>query len=291
MHAFHQPVLLQPSIEALNIEVGKTYLDATFGRGGHTREIIARGGNVIATDVDQDAIDWGTQVFANEIQNHSLQLFRTNFSELTQQLPSATKVHGVLFDFGTSVDQLKDANRGFSFEGNAELDMRMDDRLGVKAKDLLAVLSEKQLTNLFQEYGGEESSRAIAKAIVTDRITQPIVTTDQLVQIILRKKQRKGKLHPATKVFQALRMAVNMELESIREGLSQALSLLIPGGRMVTISFHEGEDRIVKHQFRLWEAAQLGIVLTKRSVEPTEEEVAENPRARSAKMRVFEKKK
>src|SRR5699024_7321485 len=139
------------------------------------------------------------------------------------------------------------------FESDSELDMRMDDRLGVKAKDLLAILNEQQLANLFWEIGGEEMSRGIAKAIVRERAKQHFSTTHQLSQLIERiKGGKRGKLHPATKVFQALRIAVNTELDSIREVMPQAFALLQPHGRLVTISFHEGEDRIVKHQMREW---------------------------------------
>lgn len=292
MKALHQPVLLQPSIDALQVQPNHWYIDATFGRGGHTQEILHRGGKVLALDVDQEAIEWGKYEFAQEIREKQLILVRENFAKLHEVVEQnlEEKPQGVLFDFGTSADQLKDQTRGFSFEGEAELDMRMDDRLGVKAKDLLILLPEKQLKQLFIEYGGEENAGAIARRIVAEREQRPISTTRQLVELIEKvKRGQRGKLHPATKVFQALRIAVNVELESITAGLQQALELLPNQGRIVTIAFHEGEDRLAKHFFRDWENQGKGQLLTKHPIEPTEEEIAENPRSRSAKLRGFTK--
>src|SRR5260221_6069201 len=179
----HIPVLLAEVLEALDVQTGNWYIDGTFGRGGHTTEILKHGGKVIAFDVDQEAIAFGQEKFANEIAQGQLILLRENFDRLQQvigQLHEANKigeVQGALFDFGTSSDQLKDETRGFSFSGDADLDMRMDDRLGVKAKDLLAILPEKQLVQLFIELGGEHEAKSIARAIVNQRQQHPIQTT------------------------------------------------------------------------------------------------------------------
>ena len=293
--SIHQAVLLNETIEGLNIQPNAWYIDATFGRGGHTQAILNKGANVVAFDVDQSAIDHGQTEMSEEIESGKLILIRANFRELAQQLASLRpevkqNIQGILFDFGTTVDQLKDTQRGFSFESDSELDMRMDDRLGVKAKDLLALIDENQLTLLFQEYGGEESSRAIAKAICTERQRHPITTTKQLVSIIERIKRNRGHLHPATKVFQALRIAVNSELENIREALPQAIEVLQQGGRLVTIAFHEGEDRIAKQSMKAWEEQNSGEQQTKKPIEASETELQTNPRARSAKLRIFIKK-
>lgn len=292
--SLHQPVLLHEAIDALNIRPDHWYIDATFGRGGHTSEILKKQGKVIAFDTDREAIEYGSQRFAKQIESGQLLLIHANFRELEKELNTRRPeiISGILFDFGTTVDQLKSETRGFSFEHDSELDMRMDDRLGVKAKDLLALIDEKQLADLFIEFGGEESAKAIAREIVYLRQKKPITTTKQLITIIERiKKGRRSHLHPATKVFQALRMAVNSELDNIEDVLPQALKTVNRGGRIVTISFHEGEDRIAKHFMKNWEEQGRGQQLTKKPIEPSEEELQTNPRARSAKLRIFEVKK
>lgn len=290
----HIPVLLAEVLEGLRIEPNAWYIDATFGRGGHTRELLAAGAKVIAFDVDAAAIEFGQKEFAQEIASGNLILQRENFDHLAQiveKLGKTNHIAGILFDFGTSSDQLKDKHRGFSFDGDAELDMRMDDRLGVKAKDLLAILPEKQLAQLFIDFGGEHEAYAVAKAIAHDRHLKPIQTTADLTEIIERtKRERRSHLNQSTKVFQALRIAVNSELDVITAGLPQAYQVLQPGGRIAAISFHEGEDRIVKQTFREWEKAARGVNVQKDIITATAEELDSNPRARSAKLRIFEKK-
>ena len=295
-HKLHQPVLLAEVIELLRIKQGAWYVDATFGRGGHTEAILQQGGKVIALDVDQAAITYGQEYFAKQIQAQDLILFRENFDRLDQVASKfklkhqIDKISGILFDFGTSVDQLKDKQRGFSFESDSELDMRMDDRLGVKAKDLLAALSGRELSQMLWELGGEQKARAIAHAIINERAKQPITTTRQLADLVSKfYGGRKGKLHPATKVFQALRITVNSELDSIQVALPLAFALLTKGGRIVTIAFHEGEDRLVKHYFKKLISENVAAEVTKRALQPTEEEIANNPRSRSAKLRAIEK--
>lgn len=292
--ALHTPVMLSEAIVSLNIKKGAWYLDATFGRGGHTQKMLDLGAHVIALDHDQEAITFGTQHFAKEVQAKRLLLFRHNFAELAkavteakEQLNSPIEISGILFDFGTSVDQLTSQDRGFSFTGNGPLDMRMDDRLGVTAAQLLAVLSEAQLSETFRNYGGEVAARAIAKAIVAERSRQPIETTQQLVQLISKVKRRRDRIHPATKVFQALRMVVNSEVDNIEQGLPQALQVLAKQGVIVTIAFHEGEDRIVKHTFKKWDQEQKGTAHP--LIKPSVEEINTNAPSRSAKLRIFEK--
>ncbi len=292
----HIPVLLTEAIDALHVSPGVWYIDATFGRGGHTRALLEKGAHVLALDVDQTAIEFGKESFAEEVRQGKLILVRENFAQLAtivQKLQDEKKigeVSGILFDFGTSSNQLKDAQRGFSFSDNGELDMRMDDRLGVKAKDLLALLSEKQLTHIFTELGGEHEAWRIARAIVARRQVKAIQTVAELVEVIEKtKRERRGHLHPATKVFQALRIAVNDELQSIELALPQAEKILQKGGYIVAMSFHEGEDRIVKHMLKKWEETGLGEVVTKKALSATEAEIAKNNRARSAKLRVYRK--
>jgi 16S rRNA (cytosine1402-N4)-methyltransferase len=291
----HLSVFKHEAVEALQVQPGSWYIDATFGRGGHTRSILKQGGKVIALDCDQDAIAFGQQQFAQEIGNKELLLINQNFDRLQsvwqtiRDQENIPAVAGVLFDFGVSSPQLADADRGFSFQSNGPLDMRMDKRLGVQAKDLIAILPEKQLAELFWTYGGEDQSRRIARHLVQKRQETPFTTTQQLADAISRIKPKTGHLHPATKVFQALRIAVNSELDSIEQALPQSLEVVQRGGRVVTISFHEGEDRIAKKTFLDWQGKGYGNIVTKKAIQPTETELTENPRSRSARLRIFEK--
>lgn len=292
----HISVLLHETVEALQVQPKSWYVDGTFGRGGHTRQILNKGGQVVAFDMDAEAITYGETQFAEEIAQGTLILIRSNFDRLEQELNSLktqnkiTEISGILFDFGVSSPQIDTAERGFSFQHDVELDMRMDDRLGVKAKDLLALLSEKQLTDIFIEFGGEHEAHKVAKAIVAQRTKHPITTTQQLATLIqTTKRERQSHLNPATKVFQALRIAVNSELDSIQQVLPQALKVLANQGYLVTISFHEGEDRIVKTSFRNWEKQGWGEQVNKDVIIPSEAEVSQNSRSRSAKLRIFRK--
>lgn len=290
----HISVMPAEVLEYLQVQPDKWYIDATFGRGGHTRSILEAGGNVIAFDVDQEAIEFGQETFAQEISQGNLILLRANFEDLTQELRKLQQlqVSGILFDFGTSTNQLMSNQRGFSFTSEAPLDMRMDQRLGVTANDLLNVLSEKQLADLFLYEGGESEARSIAKAIKNYQVKQGgqlHFTAKELADLITKTKHRpSGKLHPATKVFQALRIAVNRELDAIAAVLPQVADLLEKGGRIVTIAFHEGEDRLVKQHFNRWAASGRGDKVIKKSIEPSPAELEQNPRARSARMRVYQ---
>lgn len=292
----HISVLKTEALEALQVKPQQWYVDATFGRGGHTTAILEQGGNVIGFDCDQEAISYGEEHFAQEIAEGRLILVNQNFDKLKETLEKVkaekniSGIAGILFDFGVSSPQIDTAERGFSFLHDGPLDMRMDKRLGVQAKDLLIVLPEKQLAELFWVYGGEEQSRRIAKMIVQQRTRKPFMTTTELANAISKVKPRTGHLHPATKVFQALRMAVNSEVDSIETALPQSLEVVQPGGTIVTIGFHEGEDRVVKHLFQKWTDQQKGQYMDKKAVMPTDEEIAHNPRSRSAKLRVFVKK-
>lgn len=290
----HQPVLLTEVLTALNPQPSQWFIDATLGGGGHTRALLAAQAKVIAFDHDNQAIDYNQNQFAIELKQGRLILIRASFSDLTNQvrqvLTHQEQIQGILFDFGTSSDQLTDPTRGFSFDSDAQLDMRMDDRLGVTAKDLLQVLSTQQLTQVFRDLGGETQAKQIASLIVTKRTAgKPINTTHQLAQLVQSVKQRQGKLHPATQVFQALRILVNDELNNIKSTLPQALNLVASKGKITTISFHEGEDRLVKTAFKKWQQQKLGTMLTLKPITPTAQEILENPKSRSAKMRVFQK--
>lgn len=295
MTNIHISVLLDEAIELLNVEPKKWYIDATFGRGGHTAEILRLGGNVIAFDWDHEAIEYGNKHFKKEISEGRLVLIHESFTKIEEavlQLNNDRKekitIDGVLFDFGTSTQQLTSATRGFSFEGDGDLDMRMDTRLGVTAKDILALVPEPQLAELFKDFGGEDEAKSIAKAI--KQSPTPITSTKQLSTLIASVKRRKKPgINPATKVFQALRIVVNSELDEIRDALPSAFSTLTTGGRLVAISFHEGEDRIVKQQFKSWEQNKLAELIQKKPLQPTTTETTLNNRARSAKLRALRK--
>lgn len=297
----HITVMLDEAISALQVQFHQWYIDATVGSGGHTQKILENGGRVVGFDFDQDSVTSATNRFQTEILHGDVILVRENFDALSrviQELSAAKKIdtaiHGVLFDFGTNTQQLMSADRGLSFEyESASLDMRLDDRLGVKASDLLKLLSVKQLTQVFSDLGGEDYAHRIAKAIVALRKKDPsqLETVGTLLKIVEKNKPRgSGHLHPATKIFQALRIAVNDELDNIKRALPQALDAVVPGSRIVTIAFHEGEDRLVKQAFASWEEQGKGTRITKKPQQPTEKEVQLNPRSRSAKMRVFERK-
>ena len=287
----HQPVLLAEAINGLHLKTGNWYIDATFGRGGHTRVMLEQGAKVVALDHDAEAIEFGQQKFASEIEQGKLILKRESFNQIGQVVKQELKnepVNGILFDLGTSVDQLKFSNRGFSFETDSELDMRMDDRLGVKAKDILNLVDERQLAELFHNYGGEEQAKAVAKRVAEMRKKKLFETTNDLVKVIDQVKGgKRGHLNPATKVFQALRIAVNSEFDQLQQALSQIPDLIAKDGRIVIISFHEGEDRIIKQQFLTWEVMKKGERETKKPMTPGEAELEQNPRARSAKLRIF----
>ena len=288
----HVPVMLEEAMDMLNIQPNAWYIDATFGRGGHTSAMLERGANVIAFDHDLEAIQYGQQVFANEITAGRLVLVNTNFAELgkTPELISKS-ISGILFDFGLNSVQLDTARRGFSFQEDGPLDMRMDMRLGVTARDLVNALGKKELYKLLTTFAQEYRARGIVDAILRARANKPIETTQELAQIVERAVGRResSHLHPATKTFMALRLAVNDELGSIERALPTALDTVADGGRIVTISFHEGEDRLVKHAMRAWQEGDRGKALTKKPMEPSEQEVRTNPRSRSAKMRTFQK--
>ncbi|NCN87543.1 MAG: 16S rRNA (cytosine(1402)-N(4))-methyltransferase RsmH [Candidatus Pacebacteria bacterium] len=297
MKTNHITVLLNEAVEGLNIKPGNWYVDATFGGGGHTDLILKNGGKVIAFDFDQNAIEMGRERFKREIDSEKLILVEENFTKLKEELNKIKSLHnikkidGVLFDFGTSTDQLMNEKRGFSFSGEGELDMRMDQNLGVKAKDLLALLSEKQLTETFFQLGGETEAKKIAKAIVANRKQGLMINTNQdLATLIEKVKRSRNRTHPATKVFQALRIVVNDELNNILDSLPQALEIVESGSRIVAISFHEGEDRIVKSTFKNWQETNQGTLVTNKPITPSDEAIKENPRCRSAKMRIFTRK-
>ncbi len=293
MSNYHIPVMPEEAIKYLEIKKDSWYIDCNLGGGGHTEKILNAGGKVIGIDLDPDAI---AEVSNNlkEYMPDRLVLVKSNFSKLKDihtQLGNP-KIEGILFDLGVSSYQLETPERGFSFNTDAPLDMRMDKSSSVSAKDLVNALHESELATLFWKLGEERFAKKIAKKIAEARKTQPIETTNQLAKLILSGRPRGGtdRTHPATRVFQALRIAVNDELNSLKDTLPQALEILEPDGRLVVISFHSLEDRIVKDYFKESSQKGLATLLTKKPIEPSEEEVLYNPRSRSGKLRVIQKK-
>ncbi len=286
----HQSVLLAESLEYLAIQPQGIYVDATFGAGGHSRAILERlhGGRLISIDADPEAAPRAA-AFADP----SFTFVPANFSELRRVLDeqNVESVDGVLFDLGVSSMQLDDAQRGFSFRESAPLDMRMNPYAGRSAYDVLATASERELADIFFQYGEERAARRIAHAIVERRAAGklPSTTTEfaQFVAGVVHRPGKRERIHPATRVFQALRIAVNDELEALREGLAAAIGSLRGAGRIVVISFHSLEDRIAKQTFRGDERLS---IITKKPIVPSEREMAENPRARSAKLRAAQRK-
>lgn len=286
----HVPVLLGPAIEYLAIRPNGVYVDATFGAGGHSRAILERlkGGRLIALDADPRAID-----AARRIADSRFTFVHANFRDLDRVLDRCKipLVDGVLFDLGVSSMQLDDAERGFSLGKPAPLDMRMDPGRGSSAYEILSTASERELAEIFFAFGEERSARRIARAIVARRAGGGLPNTTSefaaLVSGVLQRPGKRERIHPATRVFQALRIAVNDELDALRGGLAAAIARLRSGGRVVVISFHSLEDRIVKRSFRDDERLE---VLTKRPIRPDRHELAENRRSRSAKLRAAQRK-
>lgn len=290
--AYHAPVLLNEAIEYLRVIPGCWYVDATAGGGGHTAALIQQGARVLAIDQDKDAIAHLTKIFEAEINQRRLRIRRGNFSYLAQlkQEAHVGQIRGVLFDLGMSTHQIRDSGRGFSFRGSEPLDMRMSEEVSITAEEIINNYSEEKLYEIFRKFGEEQLARPIARAICRARSIKPIIRTDELVSIICSVYGTKQfPIHPATRTFQALRIAVNDELNELRRGLRQALELVEKKGRIVTISFHSLEDRIAK-QFFLEQSRQSYMnILTKRPVRSSEKELTLNPAARSAKLRAGEK--
>lgn len=291
MQGYHKPVLLREVMDLLGVKAGKWYLDGTLGDGGHSLEVLNLGGNILGIDVDPSAIERVKERFEKlGIDKSRYLLIQGNFRDVKNltQTDADQKFAGAIFDLGVSSLQLESPERGFSFSKDGPLDMRMDPTLGVKALDLINILSRKELYELFKSLGEEKYSKRLADTLVRAREIG-ISTTKELAKLIERAIGRREKINPATRVFQALRIAVNDELGALQEGLEQIKDLIEKGGVILVISFHSLEDRIVKNAFRTWQENGIGQVLTKKPMIPTDMEVIENPRSRSAKMRAFKK--
>jgi len=307
----HIPVMLKEVMEYLNPVPGQKFIDCTLGGGGYSKAIldkISDNGKVLAIDMDNLAIENAKLNFKTEIENKRLILVQDNFKNLSEiikeNFDAGTKFNGIVFDLGLSSAQLQDRSRGFSFQSvEAPLNMAFNQDATISANIIINKYSEDKLIKIFKDYGEEKNARQVASEIIKARKESPIETVGQLLLIINKVIKRHGasKIHPATKIFQALRIAVNDELENLKQVLPQALELLIDGGSIIIVSFHSLEDRIVKQFFknesrdcicspicpacRCNHKARLKI-LTSKVIKPTDEEISTNPRARSARLRV-----
>ncbi|MBP9728235.1 MAG: 16S rRNA (cytosine(1402)-N(4))-methyltransferase RsmH [Candidatus Moranbacteria bacterium] len=323
----HIPVLLEEVKESLYLQNGMVIVDATLGGGSHTRMMLGEvlpTGTVVALDTDKEAlIQFEKRASSDDVLKQALTekrliLVQRNYSALAEVLAELgiDQVQGILADLGFSSDQIESADRGLSFQENGPLDMRLNQEQGMTAREIVAEYSFEALTKLFREYGDESEAKRIAEAIIARRMEAPIETTHDLATLIadaypkrkrassVRPGSRQGRIHPATKTFQALRIAVNQEFDHLEQFLLQAIECLSPAGRLAVISFHSGEDRRVKDCFREqargcicppnFPVCRCGQVprirlVTKKPIMAGEKECSENPRARSAKMRVIEK--
>jgi len=302
--SFHEPVLLEETIESLNPGPGKLFFDATVGGGGHTGRLLAAGADVVASDQDPDAI---SEVLRRLTEFGSrLHLVRANFLEAPHHFAAlgVSAFDGVLMDLGVSSHQLDTAYRGFSFQEEGPLDMRMGPNITLRAAELVNFAPEEELIDIFRRLGEEPAARRIAAHVVRKRSERLFQTTTDLAKAVEEIIPRRGPRHPATRIFQGLRIAVNNELGVLEQALPALVGWIKPGGRLAVITFHSLEDRIVKHYFR--KVSQEWIdrpewpeprpnpafnfkLITTRPIEPSPEEKLRNPRSRSAKLRVIER--
>jgi 16S rRNA (cytosine1402-N4)-methyltransferase len=301
---FHEPVLLEATVRALQPAPGKIFFDGTVGGAGHAFALLEKGASLVACDQDPDAIAEASHRLSRY--RERVRLLQVNFADALVEFRrlGIEAFHGVLLDLGVSSHQIDTPTRGFSFQADGPLDMRMNPASRRTAADCVNQASEEQLARIFFEYGEEPAARRIAAHLVRERTRRPFRRTQELAQAVEAIVPRRGSRHPATRVFQALRIAVNNELTVLEQALPGLSRRITPGGRMAVITFHSLEDRIVKHYFR--EVSREWIdrpewperrrnpkyafrLITARPVEPSQEEVTRNPRARSAKLRVIER--
>ena len=291
---YHKSVLVAEVIDLLQVKKGKKYIDATLGGGGHANEIIKRGGIVLGVDIDQEAIDY----VKSKVQGSNLKVVKGNFKDIDEiaLLQGFEKVSGIVFDLGVSSYQIENEARGFSFQKEGPIDMRMNqDGQTLKAADILNLADKDELYKIFTKFGEEPRARILVSAIVRARQINAFRTNSDLLKVIKEAFGIDGDLSDKTKasiakrVFQALRIAVNSELKNLETALPKALGLLEENGRLAVISFHSLEDRIVKQSFLSFEKQNLGTIITKKPVYPGLDEQKVNRRSRSAKLRVFEK--
>ncbi len=289
---YHEPVLLKEALQELKVEKGKKYIDATLGDGGHTLEVLKKGGDVLGIEVNEQALERATERIKKEGFEDNFIGVLGNFKNIEKisKEKGFEKVHGIIYDLGYSSFELEESGLGLSFQLNEDLDMRLDKTLGVTAADLINSLDEKSISEMLYRYSDERMARKFAQAIVKARNLKKIQTTKDLVDVINSVSSpgyERGRINPATRTFQALRIVVNDELENLKKSLPQAARLLLPGSVIVLITFHSLEDKVAKE---FSHRARPSVDTVNKPLVPTEEEVRNNPRSRSAKLRVYRKK-
>ena len=293
----HIPVLAKILVEQIKLPQDAVMVDATIGQGGHSEmfgRTLGPEGVLVGLDIDKGSIQRAQEKLKGL--KCSVILLNANFAQMSEQVhkQGIEKVDFILADLGVCSSQLVDMEAGLSFQTNMPLDMRMDKRLTTSAADIVNYADEKNLADLIYKFGEDRASRRIARFIIEYRRNQPITTTGQLAAIVCRAlgqtaQKRKSKIHPATRTFQALRIAVNQELENLGKLLEAAVDLLKKNGRTAIISFHSLEDRLVKNNFRENEREGIYRIITKKPIVPTAKEIADNPRARRAKLRIAQR--
>lgn len=290
MKIMHVPVMLKEVIEMLRLREDGVYVDATVGTGGHAEGILRSVNRCTLIGIDRDGE--AIKITKERLKDCNVWLFRDNFSNMKAIVEGSgyKEVDGILLDLGVSSLQLKTERRGFSFLKDEPLNMRMDTRQPFTAEEIVNEYPEEELSRILWQYGEERLSRKIARAIITARKKKPISSCRELAQIIERVVGRRGRIHPATKTFQALRIEVNMELEELEMAINRGVRILKEGGRLCVLSYHSLEDRIVKNSFRRMAREGLINIITKKPLMPGMEEVSSNPASRSARLRVAEKR-
>ncbi len=286
----HTPVLLKEAVEMLSVKEDGIYLDATAGLGGHAAEILSRlgaEGRLIGIDRDENALAYAR----TNLSDNRVHLCKGSFSELKDILfaLNINEIDGALFDLGVSMLQIKDYERGFSFLAETKLDMRMDKSQELTAWDIVNKYPEREIARILSEFGEEPLARKIARSILLHRTKASVNTCSELADIVMRVYRRRGKTHPATRTFQALRIEVNKEMNELKKGLESAVDVLKKNGRLCVISYHSLEDRIVKNFIRTFSNSGILKAITKKPLLPDRDETRRNPASRSAKLRGAEK--
>jgi 16S rRNA (cytosine1402-N4)-methyltransferase len=291
----HKPVLTKEVLQYLDPKANENVIDATIGQAGHTLLILEKtepDGRLLGIDLDQHQIE--NSFIRTEPYRRRVELVHDTYANMKQiaQRSDFKPIDGILMDVGYSSWQIESSNKGFTFSKDEPLDMRYDLQNPLTARQLVNKYPEDLIEKILEEYGEEKFAKKIARAIIEQRDRKPIESTFQLrdaIEQAIPRRMQQGKIHYATRSFQAIRIAVNRELESLRKALPDAISILAPGGRLVVISFHSLEDRIVKNAFNQFEEENIVKILTKKPVTASQEELAANPRARSAKLRAIKK--
>lgn len=284
---YHIPILLEEVISGLNIKAEGLYIDATLGGGGHTEEMLKHGGRVLGLDRDDDALDYSKNRLKSWIDNKRVSLVKANFDSIEKigKEHGFIKIDGILFDLGLSSNQLNNSGRGFTFRKNEALDMRMDSKSDVTAEKIIKTYSKGELYDTFSTYAEEIDSRNVSESIIHARKIKKIQTTEDLISSLNIDSKNINNIKTITRVFQALRIEVNDELNNLKKAIPQAYELLNKGGRVAFISFHSLEDRIVKLAMKKYAMVDI----TKKPITASENEIKNNSRARSAKLRIYEK--